>query len=422
METPEALNLPENTHFIALGINHWKAPVAIRENFSMNIKQQSLHLQMLRQRGVEAAMVISTCNRTEIYLKLPDPCALMPMLFEYRGFRKESFLQYGFVKHNFHAIRHLFRVSLGLDSQILGDQQIIHQVKTSYQLSVEYSLADSYLHRLMQHIFQAHKLAQSQTSLSRGAASIAYAAVQQLRTRLESLEDKRILLVGAGHIGKITCQNLVNSGVRNFVILNRNRTRAETLAARYHLKVADMARLQDEVAQADIVFVATGADQPILRAEHLPDDAQPRHLVDLSVPRNIDEDVRSVAGVSLINLDELHNITDEAFEQRRASIPQVERLIEKELSEFTAWLQLQKVTPTIKALKSHLNAIRDQEMHQHRHRFAEADLKKVDLLTSRIVNKIAAQSIQFLRSHPETDQATALVQAMFDLDLSEENV
>src|SRR5690625_4995111 len=188
-------------------------------------------------------------------------------------------------------MEHLFSVSTGLDSQILGDLQEVNQVKEGYELSSDQNMIDGSTHRLMQHVFRAHKRSRNETSLGDGAATIAYAAVKFAVHTFENLSDKRILLVGTGKIGKVTCKNLVNLGAGRLTLINRTRERAEFIADRLNVDVADMEHLPEQLAVADLVIVATGASQPVVTLEQMgPSIADPkfRVMLDLSVPRNID--------------------------------------------------------------------------------------------------------------------------------------
>jgi glutamyl-tRNA reductase len=307
---------------------------------------------------------------------------------------------------------------VGLDSQILGDLQIVKQVKEGYELSAEKEAVSGELHRLMQHVFRAHKRSRNETSLGEGAATTAYAAVQFAKKTFENLKDKNILLVGTGKIGKVTCKNLVNLGARQVTLINRTRDRAEFVADRFNLDVAPMEELSVRVAEADLVIVATGAQEPVLRMEHMqPSIDNPRFkvLLDLSVPRNIDPEVGTLKFVDLANMDFLSDVTDEAYRRREENVPLAKKIIEDELTEYKNWLSKQKVVPTIKALTQKFDAIREEEFEFFRNKISDADREKVENLTRRIVNKIAAYSIEHLRDHHECEQVTKVVNDMFKL-------
>jgi glutamyl-tRNA reductase len=347
--------------------------------------------------------------------------ALARLLERYVSASAEELEHYGHLRQGPKAVEKLFEIAAGLDSQILGDLQIIKQVKDAYQQSCDKGYADSRLHRLMQHVLRAHKRIRHETGLGKGAASVAHAAVQFVLERVGSLQNKNLLLVGTGKIGKVTCQNLVGYRPRSLTLLNRNRDRAERIASRLEIHAGGLEALPREVAKADIVIVATGAAEPILTREHLQCPvAGHTILLDLSIPRNIAPEVAEVNNVELADLDDLNATSDAAFQERLASVPQARELIQHELGRYESWLESQQVAPTIRALQEKLEAIRTEEMKAYRNKLEEQDVQKVEQLTHRIVKKIAAHSIEHLRAHPEaSDALTGMVRDMFKLELGE---
>lgn len=404
--------------FTVIGINHWDAPVEMREKFSVAENQKKSLLDGARREGITSLFVVSTCNRTEIYAQDTTPHELIRLLTTYSNGSLEEFHKYGFEYEGFRAAEHLFKVATGLDSQILGDLQIIKQVKEGYELSSENDLVDGQMHRLMQHVFRAHKRSRNETSLGNGAATVAYAAVKFANRTFENLHNKNILLVGTGKIGKVTCKNLVNLGASKLTLINRTRDRAEFVAGRFNLEVADMEHLPEQIADADLVIVATGATDPIITMEHMDVSVKnPRFkvMLDLSVPRNIDPEIENLHFVDVANMDMLSDVTDEAYRKREKEVPLVKKIIREELDQFGLWLREQRVVPTIKALIDKLDSIRDEEMDFFRNKISESDVDKVENLTRRIVNKIAAYSIEHLRDHHQSEEVTKVVEDMFKL-------
>jgi glutamyl-tRNA reductase len=404
--------------FTVIGINHWDAPVEMREKFSIAEKQKKLLLDGARREGITSLFVVSTCNRTEIYARDTTPHELIRLLTTYSNGSLEEFHKYGFEYEGFRAAEHLSKVATGLDSQILGDLQIIKQVKEGYELSSDYNLVDGQMHRLMQHVFRAHKRSRNETSLGNGAATVAYAAVKFANRTFENLNNKNILLVGTGKIGKVTCKNLVNLGASKLTLINRTRDRAEFIAGRFNLEVADMEHLPEQIADADLVIVATGATDPVITMEHMDvsvNNPKFKVMLDLSVPRNIDPEVGNLHFVDVANMDMLSDVTDEAYRKREKEVPLVKKIIREELNQFGLWLREQRVVPTIKALIDKLDSIRDEEMDFFRNKISEGDVDKVENLTRRIVNKIAAYSIEHLRDHHQSEEVTKVVEDMFKL-------
>lgn len=419
-----ALTSTDINSFCAVGVNHWEASIDIRERFSLSDEQKKELLKAGRREGIESLFVISTCNRTEIIAQQADPQELIRLFITYSNASLEEFHSYGFEKTSEKAIEHLFKVTVGLDSQILGDLQIVNQVKAAYEFAAKHNMVGGELHRLMQHVFRAHKRSRNETSLGKGAATTAYAAVKFATKTFSSLMDKNILLVGTGKIGKVTCKNLLSLGVGNLTLINRNRERAEFVAGRFNLDVKDWKALPHEIAKADLVIVATAAQEPIITL----DDMKPslltmnfKVMIDLSVPRNIDPDITSLDFVDLVNMDFLTDVTDRAYREREKDIPLVKKIIDDELTDYKNWLSIQKVVPTIKALTQKFETIRDDEFEFFKNKIPDSDRDKVELLTRRIVNKIAAYSIEHLRDHHESEKITEVVSDMFKLETTKQS-
>lgn len=414
-----SIDTPSLDDFCAVGVNHWEATIEVRERFSLSELQKEELIAGANREGIDSLFVISTCNRTEIFAQHASPQELIRLLVTYSDASLDEFHAHGFEKSGKKAVEHLFNVTVGLDSQILGDLQIVKQVKEGYELASEKDTVSGELHRLMQHVFRAHKRSRNETSLGEGAATTAYAAVQFAKKTFDSLQDKNILLVGTGKIGKVTCKNLVSLGARKVTLMNRTRDRAEFVADRFDLDVADIKALPGQIAEADLVIVATGADEPVVTMEHMQpsiEDGSFKVLLDLSVPRNIDPKIGELDFVDLANMDFLSDVTDEAYRKREENIPLVKKIVDDELTDYQNWLSKQKVVPTIKALTNKFDAIRDEEFEFFRNKISDADREKVENLTRRIVNKIAAYSIEHLRDHHESDQVTKVVHDMFKLE------
>lgn len=414
-----SIDTPTLDDFCVVGVNHWEATIEIREQFSLSDAQKEELIAGAGREGIESLFVVSTCNRTEIYAQHATPQELIRLLVTYSDASLDEFHTYGFEKSGKKAIEHLFNVTVGLDSQILGDLQIVKQVKEGYELASEKDAVSGELHRLMQHVFRAHKRSRNETSLAEGAATTAYAAVQFAKKTFDSLKDKNILLVGTGKIGKVTCKNLVSLGARKVTLVNRTRDRAEFVADRFDLDVADMEALPAEIAESDLVIVATGANEPVVSMAHMKPSIKKgsfKVLLDLSVPRNIDPEIGSLDFVDLANMDFLSDVTDKAYRRREENIPLVKKIVDDELTDYQNWLSKQKVVPTIKALTNKFDSIRDEEFEFFRNKISDADRDKVENLTRRIVNKIAAYSIEHLRDHHESDQVTRVINDMFKLE------
>lgn len=410
---------PQIEDFCVVGVNHWEATIEVRERFSLSDAQKHELIEGALREGLNSLFVVSTCNRTEIFAQDASPQELIRLLVAYSNGTLDEFHTYGFEKESYQAVDHLFQVAVGLDSQILGDVQIIKQVKKGYELAGNKDAVSGELHRLMQHVFRAHKRSRNETSLGEGAATTAYAAVKFAIKTFDNLKDKNILLVGTGKIGKVTCRNLINLGAEKLTLINRTRDRAEFVADKFDLTVADIDALPQEIAEADLVIVATSAKKPVVTLDDMkPSILNPKFkvLVDLSVPRNIAPEIGDLNFVDLANMDFLTDVTDEAYRKREQNVPLVKKIIEDELTDFENWLSKQKIVPTIKALTNKFDSIREEEFEFFKNKITDSDKEKVENLTRRIVNKIAAYSIEHLRDHHESDEVTKVVNDMFKLE------
>ncbi|MDX1670893.1 MAG: glutamyl-tRNA reductase [Balneolaceae bacterium] len=411
--------VPQLGDFSVVGVNHWEATIDIREMFSLSDRQKENLIEGAKREGIGSLIVISTCNRTEIFAKDATPQELIRLLVTYSNASLDQFHSFGFEHTGRKAVEHLFNVTVGLDSQILGDLQIVNQVKEGYELASGKDAVGGELHRLMQHVFRAHKRSRSESSLGKGAATTAYAAVQFALKTYDNLQNKNILLVGTGKIGKVTCKNLVSLGARKLTLVNRTRERAEFLADKFNLDVASMEELPNAIAEADLIVVATDASEPVITLEELrvaSDNPSFKVMLDLSVPRNIDPEVGTLDFVDLANMDFLSDVTDEAYRKREKEIPIVKKIVEDELTDYQNWLNKQKVVPTIKALTRKFENIREDEFRFFENKITDSDRDKVENLTRRIVNKIAAYSIEHLRDHHESEKITRVVNEMFKLE------
>lgn len=402
--------------FLVVGINHHKADVSQREAFALTDAQQKGLLREAKAAGLTGAMVVATCNRTELYGRVDCPQPVVDLFLRYTQGSGADFQQVGFVKHGMDALTHLFHVTTGLDSLVLGDLQISQQVKQAYKQAQAEGVADSYMHKAMQHVLRAHKRARRETNIGTGAASVAHAAVQCIRRSGHDLHKLRILLVGAGKIGKVTLKNLMGLGAEQVAIINRNRARAERLTHDVDVRVADFENLGQEIDQADVIIVATGAPNAVVMPEHVLQTRHHRLFIDLAVPRNIDPAVGELPFQKLINMDDLGTVVDETAHQREAARPEVLRIIDEERAIFQTWLSEQRLTPTIKALTAKLEELKTKELAAVSGKLTDDARQEVARVTHRLVGKLLAQHLQVLRSaNGQTDQIVEALHRLYDL-------
>ena len=309
-------NNAKHTTFYAIGLSYKKADAEMRGKFSLDQTAKQKVLEQAKREGIESLIVISTCNRTEIYGYAQHPFQLIKLLTENSNGTLEEFQKIAYVLKNNEATTHLFKVGTGLDSQILGDFEIIAQVKNAFMESKAMGLTNSYLERLANSVIQASKRIKNETEISPGATSVSFASVQYIFKNVPDLDNKNILLFGTGKIGRNTCENLVKHTKNDQItLINRTRDKAEKIAGKFDLIVKDYADLQTEIQRADVLVVATGAQNPTVDKTIL-NLKKPLLILDLSVPKNVNENVLENPMVTLVHMDQLSQITDETLENR----------------------------------------------------------------------------------------------------------
>ena len=409
-------NMSKHTSFYALGLSYKKADATIRGKFSLDAKAKSTILIQAEAEGIESLIVTSTCNRTEIYGFANHPYELIKLLCENSQGTVEEFQEVAYIYKNQEAVNHMFRVGTGLDSQILGDFEIISQLKIAFAESKSNGLVNSFMERLINSVIQASKKIKTDTEISSGATSVSFASVQYIIKNVADIANKNILLFGAGKIGRNTCENLVkHTKHEQITLINRTKDKAERLAQKLDLIVKDYADLQLELQKADIVVVATGAQNPTIDKAIL-NLKKPLLILDLSIPKNVHENVTDVEGVTLIHLDHLSQMTDETLEKRKLHIPQAEAIIDEINEEFMAWTKNRKFAPTIQALKEKLNAIKDGELNKQRKKNSKFDEAQAELISNQIIQKITNHFVNHLKDGDSMDEGIEWIEKVFQLE------
>jgi glutamyl-tRNA reductase len=411
-------NVPaKSTSFYAIGLSYLKADAEMRGKFSLDDKAKENLLIQAKSEGIESLIVTSTCNRTEIYGFAQHPFQLIKLLCENSQGTVEDFQKVAYVYKSKEAINHLFRVGTGLDSQILGDFEIISQIKTAFVLSKEKELANAYMERLVNSVIQASKRVKNETEISSGATSVSFASVQYIFKTVPDIADKNILLFGTGKIGRNTCENLVKHSKHDHItLINRTKDKAEKLAKKLDLIVKDYADLQEEIQKADVLVVATGAQNPTVDKTIL-NLKKPLLILDLSIPKNVNENVQDIEGVTLVHMDHLSQITDETLENRKKFIPQAEAIIEEISDEFITWTKGRKYAPTIHALKAKLQSIKEIEMAYQRKKMNNFDEAQAEIISDRIIQKITNHFANHLKDeNTSVDESVDWIQKVFQLE------
>ncbi|MEO8535495.1 MAG: glutamyl-tRNA reductase [Flavobacterium sp.] len=420
----ENFYLSKTTTFYALGLSYKKADATIRGKFSLDAKAQSDILVQAKAEGIESLLVTSTCNRTEIYGFAHHPYELIKLLCDNSSGSVEEFREVAYIYKNQEAVNHMFRVGTGLDSQILGDFEIISQIKIAFNKSKLQNLVNTFLDRLVNSVIQASKKIKRDTEISSGATSVSFASVQYIIRNVEDIGNKNILLFGTGKIGRNTCENLVKHTKNSHItLINRTKNKAKILAGKLNVVVKDYANLQEEIQQADVLVVATGSNQPTIDKSLL-NLKKPLLILDLSIPRNVNPDVGQIEGVTLIHLDYLSQMTDDTLERRKQHIPAAEAIIEDMKLELNTWINGRKYAPTIHALKTKLNEIIASELDFQRKKITNFDQEQADLISSRITQKITSHFASHLKDQNTTiDESIAFIEKVFQIgSLSLKNI
>jgi glutamyl-tRNA reductase len=415
----ENLNVPKHKTFYSIGLSYKKADAEVRGKFSLDANAKTKALLQAKSEGIESLIVTSTCNRTEIYGYSEHPFQLIKLICENSNGSVEEFQKVGFVYKNQEAIDHMFRVGTGLDSQILGDFEIIGQMKTSFEESRSLGLVNTFLDRLINTVIQASKRIKNETEISSGATSVSFAAVQYIMKTVENIGDKNILLFGTGEIGRNTCENLVkHTKNEKITLINRTKSSAEILAGKLNLVVKDYADLHLELQKADVLVVATGAHNPTIDKTLL-NLKKPLLILDLSIPKNVNANVEQIPGITLIHMDNLSQMTDETLERRKQHIPAAEAIIEDMKLELNTWMNGRKYAPTIHALKAKLNDIVASELTLHRKKLPNFDEEQAEIISSRIIQKITNHFASHLKDeNTSVDESIEFIEKVFQIGFS----
>jgi|TARA_B110000240_G_C13513557_1_gene461633 glutamyl-tRNA reductase len=391
----------DSKKFFTVGVSHKKALLSVREAFSLSLHSTEALLNDAKKNGISELLVNSTCNRTELYGLAENSNDFIKLLCKFSKGKINTFNKIGYTLEGKKAINHIFRVGAGLESQILGDFEIIGQLKKSFYQSKKLEMANGFLERLINNVIQASKRVKTETRISSGATSVSYAAVQFIIKNVKNISDKNILLFGAGKIGKNTCENLIKHTKNDHIVLiNRTKERAEKIAGKFKVKVKPHSELNTEIRKADVLIVATGAEHPTINKE-LIHCSSPLLIIDLSLPRNVVPEVIEIDQVSLVHLDELSKMTDENLMKRKKYIGKAQEIINEVASDFNTWLYQRKYAPFLNAIKTHL----------------EKPISGSEETASKFTGQIAS----YLKDNPKNASATMnLLVDLFEIELEED--
>lgn len=413
-------HLSKHPTFYAIGLSYKKADAEMRGKFSLDNTGKTRVLIQAKEEGIDSLIVTSTCNRTEIYGFAQHPYQLIKLLCDNSDGTVEDFQKVAYVYKNQEAIAHIFRVGTGLDSQILGDFEIISQIKSSFAEAKSMGFSSAFMERLVNSVIQASKRIKNETGISSGATSVSFASVQYILKNVVQISEKNILLFGTGKIGRNTCENLVkHTNNSHITLINRTKDKAEKIAGKFNLVVKDYADLPVEIQKADVLVVATGAQNPTVDAAIL-NLKKPLLVLDLSIPKNVSDDVATVPGVTLVHLDMLSQMTDETLENRKKFIPQAEAIIDEIREEFNSWMKLRKYAPAINALKAKLNTIKDAELDFQRRKISNFDEQQAEIISNRIIQKITTHFANHLKDDETmVDESIEWIRKVFGIEMAQ---
>lgn len=407
--------------FQVIGLSYKKADAEIRGHFSVDANAQDAILAQAKEENMIGLVVISTCNRTELYGMVQDPQQLIEILCAHTSGTPDEFKKVSYTVQGQEALDHLFKVGTGLDSQILGDFEIIGQLKKGFKNAKSFGLVNPFMERLINAVIQASKRIKTETEISSGATSVSFAAVQYILARVPYVSEKNILLFGIGKIGRNTCENLIKHTRNDHItLINRTKAKAEKIAGKFNLIVKDYSSIQSEIAHSDVLIVATGAKLPTVNKQII-HNKKPLLIIDLSVPKNVAKDVKELSHVTLVHMDDLSKMTDKTLKRRQSFIPNAEAIIIEIQAEFDSWLETRKFAPTLHALKSKLVQLQKTEIETLSKKTSNFSQEHAEAASNKLIQKITNQFAHHLRNaNGSTEESLALIQSIFQLENQDE--
>ncbi|HXC92499.1 MAG TPA: glutamyl-tRNA reductase, partial [Geobacteraceae bacterium] len=420
-------------NIVVVGLSHKTATVEIREKLAFSPTQMEKPLSALvALDGITEGVIVSTCNRVEVYVTTKDIAGgiarVKRFLSDYHNFPLETLEQHIYAIHGEDAIRHVFRVASSLDSMVVGEPQILGQIKTSYGYAAEYKSSGIILNRFLHKAFSVAKRVRTETKIASSAVSVAFAAVELARKIFNDLSDKTVMLIGAGEMCELAAKHFLNSGVRGLMVTNRTFERAERLADEFEGKAVRFDDLFDQLHKADIILSSTGAPHTIIGAGDLEAvmrrrRQKPMFFIDIAIPRDIDPAVNNVENVYLFTVDDLQEVVASNLQQRSEEAKRAEEIVNEEIGQFFKWLSSLDVTPTIVALRSKFDEIRRAELEKTIANWKELPpdgQKRLEALTNAIMNKLLHPPTTLIKQAGQggrTDLYVDAVRALYGLEI-----
>ncbi|WP_410771858.1 glutamyl-tRNA reductase [Fontibacillus sp. BL9] len=397
-------------HIVVVGLNYRTAPVEVRERFSFADKDMPQALQeLLRTKSVLEGVIIATCNRTEIYVVVDrlHMCGYFIRSFmeKWFGIPREEFTKHLYMYEDEQAVRHLFRVSCGLDSMVLGETQILGQVRNAFLLSQSEKATGQWFNMLFKQAVTLSKRAHSETAIGESAVSISYAAVELGKRIFGSFSGKRVLILGAGKMSELTAKHLSGAGAEEVFVANRTFARAQELASKFSGTPCSMQEAMQRLEEVDILISSTGAEGYVVTSSQVSQSMKgrpnrPLFMIDIAVPRDIDPAISELQNVFLYDIDDLEGIVESNMEMRRGEALKIEDMIEEEIAAFGNWLQTLGVKPVIRALQEKSSSIHESTLESMFNKLPELDerqRKVIRRLTKSIVNQMMHDPINRIK-------------------------
>jgi glutamyl-tRNA reductase len=417
-----------------VGLSHKTAPVEVREKLSIPTAETERAIaQLLSYPHIEEVTILSTCNRLEIYLVAnetePGIQEVSQFLADYGKLAMQDLRHHLFILLHEDAVMHLMRVAAGLDSLVLGEGQILSQVKHTHKIGQQYKGISRILNQLFKQAISAGKRVRTETSIGTGAVSISSAAVELAQMKVDNLADRRIAVIGAGKMSRLVVKHLLSKGAEHISVVNRSLSGAEDLAREFKdatLALHTLSDMDEVLASFDLAFTATASTDPLINRAKLEAILRPQQslmLFDISVPRNVDADVNDLPHVHTFNVDDLKAVVAQNQESRRQMAMEAESLLEEEVEAFDAWWRSLETVSTISSLRQKVETIREQELEKALSRlgseFAEKHQDIIEALTRGIVNKILHDPMVQLRAQQDIEarrRAMQALQMLFNLE------
>ncbi|MCI0706600.1 MAG: glutamyl-tRNA reductase [Ignavibacteriae bacterium] len=430
-------NRDDYMNVIVLGINHRTAPLEVREKLWFSSEEMSTVLPLVQERWFTECFMVSTCNRTEICGvpsttngNLPRIDSLGQYLIDSKSATGQIQQRHLYLLRSATAVNHFFKVASGIDSMIVGDFQIVNQIKEGFKLAQEKGTVGPVLNRLVQSAYHASKRVRNESRIGEGAVSVSYAAVELATKIFADFSKKSALLIGAGETGELTARHLAAKGIGKLWIANRTYSKAEQLTQSLGGTAVEFNRLNEAIAAVDIIITSVESPQAIITAPQLSHTMKERShkplcIIDIGVPRNVDPAANAIENIFLYDVDALSNVVDQNLKKRESEIPKVNPILLEELKEFHEWYSALDVSPTIADLYTHFEEIRNSEVAKHLNRFStQNDKELLDLVTKRIMKKLLHIPTTMLKNgHDEPGELKYkkihLLRALFGLNKNE---